>query len=293
MRIALQLSPETSAKVKSLPLPDAIGRFLESARAKGRREATLRFYEQNLDNLARHRPGMTTSGLTAEACEEWLTAAPSTRSAPVRWRALRAFLNWGCSGRTPCLSPEVRKQIQAPSTPEVEEPAFLAPDEAAAIIQNIAPRLRPAVALGLFAGLRPHEICRLQYSSIDPASRIIRVPAAAAKTGRARVLEYLPPTVWRFLPANPTPSEPICPIRPNELTRNAKAAGKFNSEHPWPHDAMRHSFATYHVALENDPGKTSLLCGWEGNLRMLHRHYRGLTTHDAATQYFAITPPEP
>jgi integrase len=58
----------------------------------------------------------------------------------------------------------------------------------------------------------------------------------------------------------------------------------------WPPDVLRHTFATYHVAAFNDPGKTSLLLGHEGNPSLLHRHYRGLATQAEAIKFWNLRP---
>jgi len=58
----------------------------------------------------------------------------------------------------------------------------------------------------------------------------------------------------------------------------------------WPQDCLRHSFATYAVALTNNPGQVAIWLGHNGNPTMLYRHYRGLTTKAEADKFFALRP---
>jgi hypothetical protein len=57
-----------------------------------------------------------------------------------------------------------------------------------------------------------------------------------------------------------------------------------------PHNALRHSFCTYHVAQNGDAGKTATHLTHRGNVSILYEHYRGNATKSDAEKYFDITP---
>ena len=57
----------------------------------------------------------------------------------------------------------------------------------------------------------------------------------------------------------------------------------------WPSNAARHSFASYHLALQQDAAKTALQLG-HTNTAVLFQHYRELARPEDAEAYFAITP---
>jgi integrase len=59
----------------------------------------------------------------------------------------------------------------------------------------------------------------------------------------------------------------------------------------WPHNAGRHSFASYHLAQNEDPGKLALELG-HPDPRLLFKHYRQLVTAKAARVYWDIVPSE-
>jgi len=153
-----------------------------------------------------------------------------------------------------------------------------------------APELVAYLALGLFAGLRSSTCVRLPVETIDYAERGISIPAEAIKT-RARVyIDGFEPNLWAWL----------------EWARDHAPDGFSLTKGPWdtgrkaladavgvsmPHNALRHSFATYHVALYRDAGKTATLLAHRGNVSMLYQHYRGNATNAQAREYFAILPP--
>ena len=57
---------------------------------------------------------------------------------------------------------------------------------------------------------------------------------------------------------------------------------------PWPHDVMRHTFATYHLAAFNDIGKLALQMG--NSPQVIHSAYKGLVSKADAGRFFALRP---
>jgi integrase len=173
---------------------------------------------------------------------------------------------------------------------------FFAPAEAA-ILLAAAGEHTPALALALFAGIRPEELGgfskpRLRWEDIDRKSRIVRVPAAVSKTDKPRVIEGLPPTLWRWLDRRTKGLKdqgtkgPILAINWQPLVVRLKPLLPGG----WKQDGARHSFATYALAHTADPGQVSLWLGHEGSPTLLYRHYRGLTTKAVAKEYWALRP---
>ena len=153
-------------------------------------------------------------------------------------------------------------------------------------------QITSAIALALFAGVRPEELAgrgkpRLTWAAVNVSERIVRIPGGIAKTGQPRVLEGLPDALWAWLGSPGKPGDPISPGLSREIGRKGREILGLDK---WPQDASRHTFATYHVAAFNDPGLTSILLGHEGNPSLLHRHYRGITTQAEAISFWALRP---
>lgn len=124
----------------------------------------------------------------------------------------------------------------------------------------------------------------MAWLNVNVVEKRIRITGDLSKTGKPRINEELPDTVWHWL--QPRKGEkPIIDTRTQQLIRHVKQSVK----RPWPFDATRHTFGTYALALTNDAGKVSHWLGHEGSTGVIHRHYRGLATKAQAEQFFALS----
>lgn len=272
------------------------------------RGTSVRWFSARLAPLYLHLGSRRAQSLTRADLRGVLNGidgiAPSTQNNYCR--AWRAWWRWVMKLEDSPAEKDITLGL-GPSLQKVERAGaeFLAVEDAARIMANIEEAHRSAAALLLFAGIRPQEIWGtdkppLRWSAINTASRIIRIPADVAKTRKGRVIEGIPDTIWAWLKPG-RPEDPVSPTQSQNLIRLIQVAGgyykrgfgrrgKWEPLRPWPHDATRHSFATYAVALTNNTPQVALWLGHEGNTTMLHRHYRGLADSEQAKAYFTIKP---
>lgn len=297
----LALHIEGSSSWKEATIERAIDDFLadcrERVKAGALRIRTAEFYEENLWAFEGSFQGRTVDEISRKRLSKYLAQLPvSPTSRAVRFRALRAWLNW-CERQDPALVRENPcRGLQLPKVVQESEIAFLSIDEVKAILEAPTPH-RWSLALQLFAGIRPEEISSkhkagLQWEHINRKEKLIRIPADMAKGSRrgsmARLIDQAPKNLWGWLKDGPE-TGPVCPVLPYSVRAMAKRLGGFNGkEKKWPHDGLRRTFATYHVAAYGDPGKTALIMGHRGSTDMLHRHYRGLATKDQGDSFFRI-----
>jgi integrase len=147
----------------------------------------------------------------------------------------------------------------------------------------------PYIAIGLFAGLRSSEIDRLDWSNINFESDLIKVEAmkGTKKNTRRRRFVRIQPNLreWllplRKLKGSVTPQEDF-----RELFNTARArAGLLKN---WPTNALRHSFASCHLAHFNDVNALALEMG--NSPEMIFNHYRELVAPKDAERYWKIKP---
>ncbi len=145
----------------------------------------------------------------------------------------------------------------------------------------------PALAIGFFGGVRTNELRQLDWTNINTAEKRITIPATIAKRRSVRhidmsdnLLAWLAPYTRHAGPVSPADTE--WRYRFDRARKDAKIAH-------WPHNAMRHSFATYHLADCEDAAKTALQLGHR-DTDLLFRHYRGLTTREDAAKFWSILP---
>lgn len=166
--------------------------------------------------------------------------------------------------------------------------------ESAALMRGIErtePRFLPYYALRLFAGLRASEAARMRWEWIDCAKKTIRVPGFAdgeriCKTGDDWLLiapDIIPDAVFAWLAPAQKPAGPV--PAPNHRRRNAAA-----QKYALGRNALRHTFATMHLALTRDEGKTCLATR-HTNLGTFRSHYRGVNqTASEAAAFWALRP---
>ena len=157
-------------------------------------------------------------------------------------------------------------------------------------VEATEPRFLPFYALRLFAGLRTSEAARMRWEWIDFAKKTIRVPGffegeRVCKTGEDWLLlpGIIPETVFAWLETGRRSSGPV--PAPNHRRRDAMAR-RFSI----PRNALRHTFATMHLALTRDEGKTCLATR-HTNLGTFRSHYRGVNqTAAEAAAFWALRP---
>ena len=106
-----------------------------------------------------------------------------------------------------------------------------------------------AVGMMLYAGIRPHEVARLSWAQVDLRERAIYILPRHSKTGGSRRVTIHKP-LMRILRAHKREDgEMICPANWLHHWRELRrAAGWDSPAHRWPQDALRHTFASYHLS---------------------------------------------
>lgn len=136
--------------------------------------------------------------------------------------------------------------------------------------------LLPWVVLGMFAGIRPQEILDLTWDSIEGD----KVRMTRTKTGRRR-MAHLEPCAVAWINVCDR-SIPLCRSWSTVRRRRKELFGR------WTSDVLRHTAASYLLALHQDVGKVAL---WLGNSqRILLRHYHELVTAADCAAFWGLTP---
>ena len=149
--------------------------------------------------------------------------------------------------------------------------------------QRAEPSLLATIVLCLFAGVRPEEARRLEWVNIGPD--FLEVPGAKSKTRRRRLIPLTPQLrAWLDVARGLEGELPARNI-PSKFNRVRRLGSLFTD---WPHDAMRHSFASYHLAQHRNENETALLLG--NPSQMIFAHYREVVRPDDAEKFFAILP---
>lgn len=267
----------------------AIKEHLDEAYNQGRNDNWIRASRNILRRFAFTHDQMVNS-VTREEAIRWVH---SLKFAPVtvtnHAKKMKSFYHW-CIDR----GYAAENPFQKIPLPDVipHEPEFLKVDQMEKLMQKAQEHFQDAVAyfaLNGFAGLRSSACARIDLNEIDFKQRGILIRAVNAKNKRRVYIDGHPDNLWKWLlwakknaPEGFSMSKRLWDRRREQVQEKA--------EIKMPHNALRHSFCTYHVALHGDAGKTATLLTHRGNVSILYEHYRGNASRNEAEKYFSIVP---
>jgi integrase len=144
------------------------------------------------------------------------------------------------------------------------------------------------IALAAFAGIRTAELRRLNWHDIDLVRGYVNIAATKAKTAQRRLIK-MEPNLLAWLAPFAKKTGPLWTGDENlymsQMTRREQVAGI-----TMPHNCLRHSFASYHLAKYQDAARLSLDMG-HTSPKLIFNTYREVVYPEAAEKYFAILPP--
>jgi integrase len=163
---------------------------------------------------------------------------------------------------------------------------ILTPGQLRKLLTVADPKIQSYIAIAAFAGLRIAELDKLAWEEVDLEGGYIEVKAANAKTSRRRLVEIQPNLQsWLFAQGDRKGK-----VKPANLRRLLDAAWQELEIGRARKNDFRHSFASYHYAMFNDPKRTAMELG-HSDTSMLYQHYRELVPKTEAEKYWLTTRP--
>lgn len=246
----------------------------------------VRKLRANLASLMAACDGKALAEVGQQDIERWLFRngwAPAT----VRNKRIdvRTFFRF-CLGRGWLVTNPAAKleRVELPDAP----PGILQVDECRAVVAAAGPVVRPLVVLNLFCGLRPEECVQIVPENVHVERGFVEVTAAVAKSRKRRIVEVSENAKGWLKGAAFVPRSPKWYARqlPGLRREASKLLGRAM---PWPKNCLRHSFASYHLAMHGSAEKTALQMGHRST-EMLFRHYRELVTKEEGEKFWGIKP---
>ncbi len=212
---------------------------------------------------------------------------PTVRNAFLR--NLRAVFNFGIKRGWLEKTPIAKLDFQEVTQSEV---VTLSPKEAQSLMLAAESKneLLTYHAIGLFAGVRPLELERLEWKHVDFEEKHIEITAAVSKTGRRRIIDMSPNLhAWllRYV-ANAGATKGKVTPRTN-LRTQPEGDSRGGGPRGLGADVMRHSFASNWLAEHGDINRLTLQMGHEST-DMLFRHYNRTCKRKDAAKYWQIMP---
>ena len=216
----------------------------------------------------------------------------------VSWHCLtdlRSFFSWceqkGYCEINPCVaampSKAKRKQIMEAKRGR-RKLQVLTPVEVKKLLtycETEEPTLTPYACLCVFGGLRPEREAPNMIDE-DITAEAITVPEEFAKDNETRIIEPLSPNFIKWInhiKRREGSFQKVANLK-RKWIKAKKSIGR-----DWPHDCLRHSYASYHFAEYNDAGLTAKNLGHPDST-LLRKDYNGAVTKAQAKGFWAILP---
>jgi integrase len=282
--------PHLRATNRTCTPAELVGELLKIKEADGASKRYLSDLRSRLTQFSDTFDGKPVAEITSSQIDEWLRSLSDKetgkRLSPVTRNNFRRILivafNFARE-RGYCVGNPAEKTARA----KVIETAIgiLTVDQNARLLENTPAELVPYVAIGAFAGLRRAELQRLDWKEVDLQSGLIEVTASKAKSARRRFVR-IQPNLAKWLQPYVKLSGNVTPQNYRELFDTARDAAGI---HEWPQNALRHGFASYHLARFNDAAALALELG-HTNSNLVFQHYRQLVKPKQAERYWKIAP---
>ncbi len=277
-------------RLRPARIPDLVASFLRAKERKGISAKHLRDLK-DLESFAGCFTGHI-GDLKSGDVVRWLD---DRGVGPRRWNNLRAgIVALHSYARKERLLPAEKMPVELIEKRRVHVGvSTYSPDELNSLLKFARFKWLPVLVLGAFSGLRPEEVAPdartkkvgLLWENILWDRRKIDVTARVAKDRRRRFAP-LTDAAEAFLVGRRNDRGPICPpdVRfSNQIASLTRASGV-----KWLKDGLRHSFASYRLALTKDMPALALEMG--NSVSIIFKHYLDIKHEDEATEWFAIRP---
>ncbi|HLG95243.1 MAG TPA: tyrosine-type recombinase/integrase [Bryobacteraceae bacterium] len=268
---------------RSCSVDELVAGFLQDKELDGKRKRTMHNYRWRLERFQRKFGKRIVATITTSECDDWLRGLGLSPISRINYRRVLFALFAYALVRGYAIENPIAK-IAKPKTPDAPIEVFT-PEQVRALLDAAEPSILPFLAIGAFAGLRHAEICRLDWSEVKLDRNFIEVTALKSKTASRRLVTIQPNLKAWLAPF----ARPRGKVEPPNSRKLREAAQRHAGIDKWPTNALRHSFASFHLAKFQDAPALALQMG-HTTTAMLFAHYREVVTPEAAETYWKIEP---
>ena len=271
---------------------DVVAEMLAAKNAEG---LSARHIEDLTNRLARFARDFQCqiAGATGSAIKAWIQNHEVTNRTRNNFRmAIQTLFTFARrQGYIPRDWNELEK-VPVWKTADTEVEIFT-PGEISQLLSTARPNFIPFLAIGAFAGLRSSEIERLDWSSVNLAGGYITVRPINNTKNISRRLVPILPNLYAWLAPHARPSGRVVDLADTDRAkmRLIEATKPNDQSEPavtWKHNALRHSFCSYRLAVVKSVPQVALEAG--NSPKMITSHYRELVTEEQANAWFAVVP---
>jgi len=239
---------------------------LIAAKSAGNRRAVyVKNVKYSLDRFAAGLENKPLADFTVADVEEWLgrfSAAGYRQTWLSRISTLFAF-----AVRRDFISKNPCDKIERITVDRLA-PKILSPSQVETLLRVTPGVCKAYVILGTFAGIRPDELLKMDWQAVNLDTKTVTVNDA--KTRRRRIVP-LEPRAVTLLSGCPLQRGAIAPSN-STVRRFKRRACAVLGLASWPKDVLRHTAASYLLALHGDAGKVATMLGNSSSVLLRHYH---------------------
>lgn len=189
---------EDDSPIEKIKVSTVFRLHLENLQNRGARPHTIESRKTKCVSFIKRMDDPCLSGVTRQDFKDYILQYGQTESTRKSIRSeVGALLNWAHEHEyTPTHYYKVTWDANFKDEKLI---GILTPQEAKELMDSITDPYKVAMALALFAGIRPMEIPRISWKNIYPAKRLIIIEGAQAKTRRNRKLTDLPENLFKWI----------------------------------------------------------------------------------------------
>jgi integrase len=274
--------PHLQANNRKCTFRELMDKLLSAKKSDGASEPYLIDLRCRLGQFSDSFGDRVVSEIQCHEIDEWLrglNVSPVTRNNSRR--VLRTAFSFAvarnCVGN-PVVKTAVAKEIEGTV-------GILTVAETARLLEAADAALIPFISIGAFAGLRRAEVERLDWSEVDLESGLITVQATKAKSARRRFVK-IRPNLATWLAPYARHRGAVTPGNCRKMLEATRAAAGIKH---WASNALRHSFASYHLAHFKDAAALALELG-HTDAGLVFQHYREIVKPKEAEKYWKLGP---
>lgn len=289
--VTLFLHEQGKQKLKPITVADLIERFIGAKKAAQMSDEYVRDVSRRLTRFGKAFR-CNIGDIRTDEIQIWLDSIGATGRNFNNYRnSITTVFSFARSFNFLPREKKTEAELLRRTSDKTDEIQIYTHDEMRAILGAAEGDMLPVIALAGFAGLRVNEILQLDWSDIRLSAGYITISAAKAKTAQRRIVPILPNLAEWIAPHAKTEGR-VSPAFKNlsNLSRLISATCKAGGV-PMKPNALRHSFASYRLAVVQSADQVALEMG--NSPQKLFTNYRQLVTAEDGVKWFTIAPQTP
>lgn len=270
---------------RSCTVAALVKEFIPEMKKQGKRDLYVKDLKNRLNRFEGEFGERIVAEIRGPEIGDWLGELDVAMQTRKNFRTvLKTFFEYAIAREYATDNPVEKVPVGAVDRPP---PEVFTPAEMRLLLEKAPRDFIPWLAIGAFAGLRAVEVERLDWAEIDLGERLVKLPASKSKTRKKRNVRITDNLAVWLAPLAQKAGQ-VANIDRVRVARDATVTAAKMKE--WKQNALRHSFASYHIAHYQDAPKTAFQLG-HSSPKMLAEHYDAVVLPKDAAEWWQIMPP--